>query len=210
MYYIYAIRGKWSPVVKIGYYVADIVELRKRYSTPYGSDLDVRVFEVANKKYAIMVEKSIHATLKKAGYHVINELFKVECIDLFQSRASLLTRRYVTLRDGRRAELRKQRVIQKQQSLQEAKNKHQKTEIQKEAQLSSFIAESCTIDKGLSVNAAAFLQAFNTHTSSHIRQKNMKDFMATRGFKYGTNGSLYKGLTFNAAIKDGSDNCNAC
>lgn len=205
-YYLYAIRGTWSPAVKIGYYVADIVEshmtvcrgLRKRYSTPYGSDLDIRVFEVADKPYALLVEKAIHATLKKAGYHINGELFKVECLELFIRRASMLCSKYVTRREWRHQRLKKARVMEKKKAVQDAV---QKATIEQQRKLNlttvnlnQFIADKCSISKEAEVNASKFLQAFNEFSSVPLKQKSLQELMVNKCFKYIPSRRAYRGL----------------
>lgn len=60
--------------------------------------------------------------------------------------------------------------------------------------LAAFVAERCTVDGASSVNATAFLQAFNMFSATHVRQKTMKDMMASKGFAYATKGGMYKGI----------------
>jgi len=61
--------------------------------------------------------------------------------------------------------------------------------------LGTFITECCNVGQGLTVNASAFLQALNTHTSSNVKQKTLKDLMAKRGFTYSTHGGRnFRGL----------------
>ena len=62
--------------------------------------------------------------------------------------------------------------------------------------LGAFIAEQCTVDVKMSVNAAAFLQAYNTFSGVPLKQKAMKELMLKKGFKYATTGGVYKGITF--------------
>ena len=62
--------------------------------------------------------------------------------------------------------------------------------------LATFIAESCTLDPKANVNASAFLQAYNAYAGAPIKQKALKELMATKKFKYVSSASSYRGLHF--------------
>ena len=95
-YFIYAIRPPFMAAVKIGHSVADIPHLRSRYSTAYGNDLIIGVFQVENKKKACQVETAVHKVLIAAGHHLSNEIFKLECMPLFETTAAALCQNAVS------------------------------------------------------------------------------------------------------------------
>ena len=84
--------------VKIGHSIANIEHLRARYSTAYGSQLEIGVFQVENKKRACQVETAVHKVLIAAGFHINNEIFRLECMKLFESTAASLCNNYVSTR----------------------------------------------------------------------------------------------------------------
>lgn len=97
-YYIYAIRGRWMDRFKIGYYIADLYSLIKRYKTYYGVDIEVYVFEIfCNKKEIQNIEKQIHKALITWNIDNISELYYSGCIDEFINTALLLTNNSVTI-----------------------------------------------------------------------------------------------------------------
>lgn len=97
-YYIYYVRAEWqSNAMKIGHNVGDIAKIRRRYQTPYGSNCDIGVFEVDDKKQACKVEHAIQAVLTAAGYHISREIFQVAAVDLFSTTAALLCKNHVSL-----------------------------------------------------------------------------------------------------------------
>lgn len=205
MYYLYAIRGTWSPVVKIGYYVADILELRKRYVTAYGPHLDVRVFQVPNKQYARYIEKAIHATLIKAGHHIGGELFKAECLDLFATKGMSLCCSYVTRTPSRQQQrLQLQRAETKRQKLAAAaeaalaKSQHDNKKL--EDALDNCIANDCSLHPQASTTAAALLRAIRSSTRLPVRQKTLKELMAARNFRFVTKNSVYRGLALDEQL----------
>lgn len=93
-YYIYGIRGLWMDRYKIGYYIADLKDLIKRFATYYGNDLEVIIFEVkVDKKGAMTIESKVHSFLK--DYHCDNELYEVSCLNKFLQICSELCENYV-------------------------------------------------------------------------------------------------------------------
>ena len=60
--------------------------------------------------------------------------------------------------------------------------------------LATFIAESCSMDPKAKVNASTFLQAYNAATGAPVKQKVLKELMASKGFKYISSASAYRGL----------------
>lgn len=96
-YYIYAVRGYWMDRYKVGYYIADLKDLIKRYMTYYGNDLDLIVFELkVSKQEAKKIEDKVHQYLRKY-YCGSNELFYKECIDSFIEICNTLCERTVTI-----------------------------------------------------------------------------------------------------------------
>lgn len=82
-YYIYAIRGIWMDRYKIGYYIGDLKTLKKRYSTYYGAQLELYIFEInCDKLMAQGIERNIFKRMKtyKCG---IGELYYATCLDTF-------------------------------------------------------------------------------------------------------------------------------
>lgn len=80
-YYIYAIRGIWMDRYKIGYYIGDLKTLKKRYSTYYGAQLELYIFEInCDKLMAQGIERNIFKRMKtyKCG---IGELYYATCLD---------------------------------------------------------------------------------------------------------------------------------
>lgn len=96
-YYIYAIRGKWMDRFKIGFYIADLYELIKRYKTYYGLDIEVYVFEVfCSRKEVQSIEKHVHKVLINWIIDA-SELYLSDCIDTFIETACTLTNNSVTI-----------------------------------------------------------------------------------------------------------------
>lgn len=57
-YYIYAVRGLWMDRFKIGYFIGDLNLLKRRYSTYYGTQLELYIFEIiCDKQTIINIEK---------------------------------------------------------------------------------------------------------------------------------------------------------
>lgn len=94
--YIYAIKGTWMDMWKIGRYIADFQSLKRRYSTYYGTDLDIVIFE-CNLNDASEIEKKVHEHLKEYRFDKKSELFKSECLDFFLQYTSSLCFRYVNI-----------------------------------------------------------------------------------------------------------------
>lgn len=96
-YYIYAIRGRWMDRFKIGYYIADLYDLIKRYKTYYGLDIEVYVFEVfCSKKEIKNIETQVHAELMTWIIDA-SELYYSDCLDTFIEITSTLTNNSVTI-----------------------------------------------------------------------------------------------------------------
>lgn len=96
-YYIYAIRGKWMDRFKIGFYIADLYDLIKRYKTYYGLDIEVYVFEVfCNRKEIQNIEKQVHMALIDWIIDA-SELYLSDCIDTFIETTFKLTNNSVTI-----------------------------------------------------------------------------------------------------------------
>ena len=60
--------------------------------------------------------------------------------------------------------------------------------------LTAFIAERCTRDRAAAVNASDFLRCYNEHARLAVKQKELRELMAAKGFKYATTGGLYRGI----------------
>ena len=189
--------------INAGFAVADEDgEVRGRESfVLLGSELEIRVFEVSSKQYAMLVEKAIHTTLTKAGFHVNGELFKADCLDLFCRRASLLCRKYVTLQEWRKNRLQKQRAMDKIEARRVTAEKLRVEAIEVAAHQSTalniFISNCCTLDTKAACNASQFLQALNVNAGIHMKQKDLKELMTQKGLKFSTKGRNYRGITLN-------------
>ena len=64
--------------------------------------------------------------------------------------------------------------------------------------LAAFLADRCTAAPDATCNAAAFRQAYMTHSGQHVQQKDLKHFMKKKGFHFVTTGSMYKGVRLSA------------
>jgi P4 family phage/plasmid primase-like protien len=96
-YYIYAIRGRWMDRYKIGYYIADLRDLKIRYGTSYGTDLEIIIFEIScNKKKTREIEKEIHETLSKWNCGS-GELFYLDCLSRYLEIGCMLSNDNVTI-----------------------------------------------------------------------------------------------------------------
>ena len=61
--------------------------------------------------------------------------------------------------------------------------------------LTSFIRDSCILDKDATVNAKQFLDAYNTVAEPRIKQGALKEMMAKRRIDYSTKRGAYKGIS---------------
>lgn len=83
---------------KIGYYIADLYSLIKRYKTYYGIDIEVYVFEIfCTKKEIQNIEKQVHKALITWNIDSTSELYYSCCIDKFINIALSLTNNSVTI-----------------------------------------------------------------------------------------------------------------
>jgi len=106
--------------------------------------------------------------------------------------------------EERRQQLKTQKLEKKQEESREERTKKMKRTIDQlyaSDALGSCIAKHCTVGHGLSVNATAFLKAFNTDTNSNVKQKTMKDMMTAKNLLYTTKNGAYKGLAFRAVTE---------
>jgi len=80
---VYAIRGRWMDRFKIGMWNNDVRSLRDRYTPPYGSDIEMYVFQCSEVNKVRTIERNIHRSLLE--WHKTNELFGEECLDTYLS-----------------------------------------------------------------------------------------------------------------------------
>lgn len=189
VYFLYAIRSKYSTAMKVGYYLGDIVSLRGRYTTPFGRSMDITVFQLADKAAARKAETTVHRELQKAGHHLECELFSSEGMKVFMRVASELCQDHVgrqtlsrsakkalAVMEARRAKRRAAAAAATSAAIQMDKRRAEA--------LSEFLKTDCTINEGLNVNAGLFRRALCQKTACDIRQKDLKPAMANRGLPY--------------------------
>ena len=68
--------------------------------------------------------------------------------------------------------------------------------------LTTFIRECCVIDAAASCNASQFLGALNAHAGIGMKQKDLRELMGKRGYKFMTTGRKYRGI----CLVDAEDN----
>ena len=80
---IYAVRRSQVAWYKVGYWTGELDQLRARYATVYGDDMEWHVFECLPGSDARTVEKLVHRSLRQ--YWMSNEIFSVDCLTTFLS-----------------------------------------------------------------------------------------------------------------------------
>lgn len=185
-YYIYAIKPQHGDMVKIGYYIADLNDLYKRYITPYGPGMDVCVFEVQNKEVAKSHEKRIHDVLKHAGQHLEGELFKVGCMALFLDTAASICNKVVAVAETRSSHARK---LQAEARRIERQQKHdlckEETRLKRQHHLRGLKQAVLEVLKSRQfIKAAALRQDMSNKLHRNVGQKDLQAVMDSVGYEY--------------------------
>lgn len=68
--------------------------------------------------------------------------------------------------------------------------------------LAIFIHDCCILGPQATCNASQFLAALNAHSGTHMKQKDLKELMAKRDFKYLTKGRFYRGIAVNEGSQE--------
>lgn len=208
-HYLYACQSQYSRAVKVGRYIADLKDLRGRYVTFYGRDMDLVVFQLIDKAAAIQAEAEMHRTLKAAGYHLTGELFDEACMDLFMSHAAAICQDVVDVKEARSTKRRREekecrrndRQRQRQEEHAKALEGVRELTAAVEQGLDTVIQRDCTLGKKLAVNAAAFRQSVMREIGKKVSQKCLRQSMARRGFPFqnlrvnGVRSKAYTGLS---------------
>ena len=192
-YYIYAIKSTHADMVKIGFFIADLHDLRNRYITPYGRNMDVCVFELPNKALALAAEKTVHTALKKAGYHLESELFKPACMPLFLQVAAKLCSETVTVAESRNCQARK-RALDERRDQRENDREAKRRQLSDERNVHLASVDTAVqailsdrehpIHSDGHVNAGAFRTEIATRLGRSVRQSDLVAAMTEFGFQY--------------------------
>lgn len=191
-HFLYAIKSVYSSAVKVGRYIADMEDLRNRYITPYGKDMDIVVFQVPHKTAAMSAEAAIHKKLKAAGYHLTGELFDEACINLFLSYAATLCLNHVDIRETRNTKRKReekedrkaQRARQRFQKNEQALQFKRDREATMEKALDALIEEDCIVGNERHVNAGRFRRAVIKKMGQDVQQVALRKAMAKRDCPY--------------------------
>lgn len=73
--YVYAIQGRCMSKLKLGRWRGSVSKLVSRYTTPYGSDFDMTLFQTTD---SVAAEKQLFQIVKP--HHWSHELYNVEAL----------------------------------------------------------------------------------------------------------------------------------